>query len=167
MAGMNAATWINEQMMAWLGEKNAADTLAQSAPNNVTSEMGLALLDVADVIRPHPEVVSYLQQAEGRWLPWRACSRWMGDRKPTTPSRVSRQRAACDAPGNRGRDEDALGEAPTPGSLDPEQRQNFEPGSASRRFEQGRQEAAKKERRLLERLGSTRREQKARRKRNG
>src|SRR5262249_11199370 len=44
MAGMNAATWINEQMMAWLGEKNAADTLAQSAPNNVTAEMGLALL---------------------------------------------------------------------------------------------------------------------------
>ena len=53
MAGMNAATWINDQMMAWLGEKNAADTLAQSAPNNVTAEMGLALLDVADVIRPH------------------------------------------------------------------------------------------------------------------
>jgi pyruvate,water dikinase len=34
-------------MMAGLAEKNPADTLAQSAPNNVTSEMGLALLDVA------------------------------------------------------------------------------------------------------------------------
>ncbi len=56
--------WINEQMLAWLGEKNAADALAQSAPNNITSEMGLALLDVADVIRPHPEVVAYLQQAK-------------------------------------------------------------------------------------------------------
>jgi phosphoenolpyruvate synthase/pyruvate phosphate dikinase len=64
MAGMNAAKWINEKMMAWLGEKNAADTLAQSAPNNVTSEIGLALLDVADVIRPHPEVIAYLQQAK-------------------------------------------------------------------------------------------------------
>ncbi|HEX6844445.1 MAG TPA: PEP/pyruvate-binding domain-containing protein, partial [Actinomycetota bacterium] len=64
MAGMNAATWINEHMMEWLGEKNAADTLALSAPNNVTSEMGLALLDVADVIRPHPEVIAYLQQAK-------------------------------------------------------------------------------------------------------
>ncbi len=58
MAGMNAATWINERMMAWLGEKNAADTLSQSAPNNVTSEMGLGLLDVADAVRPHPEVVA-------------------------------------------------------------------------------------------------------------
>src|SRR5687768_6205132 len=63
MAGMNAATWLNEQMLAWLGEKNAADTLAQSAPNNVTAEMGLALLDVADVIRPYPQVVSYLEHA--------------------------------------------------------------------------------------------------------
>src|SRR4029077_4041751 len=37
MAGMEAAWWLNDQMQAWLGEKNAADTLAQSVPNNVTS----------------------------------------------------------------------------------------------------------------------------------
>lgn len=61
---MNAATWLNEQLLAWLGEKNAADTLSQSVPNNVTSEMGLALLEVTDVIRPHPEVVAYLQHAK-------------------------------------------------------------------------------------------------------
>ncbi|MFD6103697.1 PEP-utilizing enzyme, partial [Nocardia salmonicida] len=41
---------------------NAADALTQSVPGNVTSEMGLALLDVADVIRPHPEVVAYLER---------------------------------------------------------------------------------------------------------
>ncbi|MGA9224704.1 MAG: phosphoenolpyruvate synthase, partial [Mesobacillus sp.] len=52
MGAMNAARWINENMEKWLGEKNAADTLSQSVPNNITSEMGLALLDVADVIRP-------------------------------------------------------------------------------------------------------------------
>ncbi len=48
-------------MKEWLGEKNVADTLSQSVPNNITSEMGLALLDVADVIRPYPEVINYLQ----------------------------------------------------------------------------------------------------------
>ena len=64
MAGMEAAWWLNEQLQAWLGEKNAADTLTQSVPDNVTSEMGLALLDVADVIRPHPEVVAFLQHVE-------------------------------------------------------------------------------------------------------
>ena len=51
MAGMNASTWINEKMEQWLGEKNAADTLSQSVQNNITSEMGLALMEVADVIR--------------------------------------------------------------------------------------------------------------------
>src|SRR5205814_9542225 len=61
MAGMEAAWWLNNQMQGLLGEKNAADTLTQSVPNNVTSEMGLALLDVADVIRPHPNVVAFLQ----------------------------------------------------------------------------------------------------------
>ena len=64
MTGMNAASWINEKMNEWLGEKNVADTISQSVPNNVTSEMGLALLDVADVIRPYPEVIEYLQQVK-------------------------------------------------------------------------------------------------------
>ena len=64
MTGMNASSWINEKMNEWLGEKNAADTLSQSVPNNITSEMGLALLDVADVIRPYPEVIDYLSRDE-------------------------------------------------------------------------------------------------------
>ena len=63
MTAMEATWWLNEQLEAWLGEKNAADTLTQSVPNNVTSEMGLALLDVADVIRPYPEVVAFLRDA--------------------------------------------------------------------------------------------------------
>lgn len=56
---------INEEItrfLSMLGEKNAADTLSQSVPNNITSEIGLALLDVADVIRPYTEVIDYLQQ---------------------------------------------------------------------------------------------------------
>src|SRR5229473_1192178 len=61
MSAMEAAWWLNDQLQAWLGEKNAADTLTQSVPNNVTSEMGLALLDVADMIRPHPHVVAFLK----------------------------------------------------------------------------------------------------------
>ena len=62
---LDASWWINEQMEAWLGEKNAVDALTQSVTHNVTSEMGLALLDVADAIRPYPDVVAFLQQVEG------------------------------------------------------------------------------------------------------
>lgn len=51
-------------MEQWLGEKNAADTLSQSVQNNITSEMGLALMEVADVIRPYEEVIAYLQHVE-------------------------------------------------------------------------------------------------------
>jgi pyruvate,water dikinase len=66
MAGMEATWWLNDHLQAWLGEKNAADSLTQSVPNNVTAEMGLALLDVADAIRPHPEVVTYLRHLDER-----------------------------------------------------------------------------------------------------
>src|SRR5690606_24804021 len=61
---MNASYWLNDNLKAWLGEVNVADTLTLSAPNNITSEMGLDLLDVADVIRPYPEVIAYLQQTK-------------------------------------------------------------------------------------------------------
>src|SRR5437660_6163218 len=64
ISAVEATWWLNERMDAWLGEKNAADTLTQSVPHNITSEMGLALLDVADVIRPHPEVVAFLQRVD-------------------------------------------------------------------------------------------------------
>ncbi|GAA2015206.1 phosphoenolpyruvate synthase [Catenulispora yoronensis] len=63
-AAMDATWWLNQNLQEWLGEKNAADALTQSAPGNVTSEMGLALLDVANAIRPRPEVVAFLEQVE-------------------------------------------------------------------------------------------------------
>jgi pyruvate,water dikinase len=152
MAGMNAATWINEHIMEWLGEKNAADTLAQSAPNNVTSEMGLALLDVADVIRPHPEVMAYLQQAKD--------DGFLEGLLPFSggPEAHDAIRAFLDKYGMRGVGEIDVTrtrwrEAPT--TLVPlilSNVRNFEPAAASRKFEQGRQEASKKETELLERL---------------
>ncbi len=152
MAGMNAAAWINDHMLAWLGEKNAADTLSQSAPNNVTSEMGLALLDVADVIRPHPEVVAYLQRAED--------DGFLEGLLPLEggPEAHGAIRAYLDKYGMRGVGEIDVTrtrwrEAPT--TLVPlilSNIKNFEPGAGSRKFEQGRQEAEKKEQELLERL---------------
>jgi phosphoenolpyruvate synthase/pyruvate phosphate dikinase len=62
--GMDALFWLNERLQDWLGEKNAADTLTQSVSGNVTTQMGLELLDVADVIRPHPDVVAFLERVD-------------------------------------------------------------------------------------------------------
>ena len=40
MAGIPTIWWLNDKLQEWLGEQNAADTLTQSAPNNVTWRWG-------------------------------------------------------------------------------------------------------------------------------
>ena len=62
LTGMEAAFWLNDHLAEWLGETNVVDPLSQSLTGNVTAEMGLALLDVADVVRPHPEVLALLRE---------------------------------------------------------------------------------------------------------
>lgn len=152
MAGMEATWWLNEKLEAWLGEKNAADTLTQSVPNNVTSEMGLALLDVADAIRPYPDVAAFLQRAEDEdflnELPKLAGG----------PEARDAIQGWLDKYGVRGVGEIDISRprwSERPTMLVPillGHIENFEPGAGERRFEQGRREAAKKERELLERL---------------
>ena len=152
MSAMEATWWLNEQLEAWLGEKNAADTLTQSVPHNVTSEMGLALLGVADVIRPHPEVVAFLQHVEDEGF--------LDELPKLAGGREARDaiEAWLDKYGMR-----CVGEiditrprwSERPSTLVPMilgNIKNFEPGAGERRFEQGRQEAEKKEQELLERL---------------
>ncbi len=60
-SGTLALSWLNKNMEKWLGEKSVADTLSKSVSNNITSEMGLALLDVADVARQYPAVIDYFE----------------------------------------------------------------------------------------------------------
>ncbi|MGN9838237.1 rifamycin-inactivating phosphotransferase [Nonomuraea sp. H19] len=62
--GIQAVNWVNKHMETWLGVKNAADAVAQSADHNVVAAMGLDLLDVADVVREHPDVMRYLETAD-------------------------------------------------------------------------------------------------------
>jgi pyruvate,water dikinase len=154
MAGMEATWWLNDKLQEWLGEKNAADTLTLSAPDNVTSEMGLALLDVADVIRPHPEVVAFLQgvgvEDEG-FLDELVKLAGGTEARDAIEAYLDRYGMRCvgeiDITRPRWR------ERPTtlvPVILD--NVRNFEPGAAERRFEQGRQKARKKEQEVLSRL---------------
>ena len=96
MGAMEAAWWLNEQLEAWLGEKNVADTLTQSVPDNITSEMGLALLDVADVIRPHPDVVAFLHHVDDEGFVDELAALAGGGNR-TTPSWPSSTRTACAA----------------------------------------------------------------------
>jgi len=152
MAGMEAYWWLNDQLDAWLGEKNAADTLAQSVPNNVTSEMGLALLDVADVIRPHRDVVAFLEQVEDDGF-LTALPKLEGGLEARDAIQAWLDRYGMRGVGEIDITRPRWSERPTMlvrmvlGNI-----KNFEPGAAERRFEQGRQAAWKKEQEVLERL---------------
>ena len=65
MAAIDSTTWLIDQLDEWLGEPGAVDALSQSVPRNITAAMGLELLDLADVIRPHHDVVRLLRNVDG------------------------------------------------------------------------------------------------------
>lgn len=152
MAGMNASTWINEKMEHWLGEKNAADTLSQSVQNNITSEMGLALLDVADVIRPYPEVIAYLQHVENdNFLD--ELVQFKGGEKTRDAILTFLNKYGMRCSGEIDITKTRWSEKPTiiiPMILN--NIRDFEAGASKRKFEEGLQEALKKEKELVDRL---------------
>ncbi|GGH25815.1 putative phosphoenolpyruvate synthase [Dyadobacter endophyticus] len=152
VTAMNAAFWINEKMNEWLGEKNVADTLSQSVPNNVTSEMGLELLDVADAIRPHPEVVNYLLDAGGDNFPdGMTVLNGGAEASKAIHAFLAKYGMRCageiDITRTRWSEKPAILIPMILGNI-----RHQEPGAGKLKFEQGRQEAAEKETELLNRL---------------
>ncbi|TGB07522.1 rifamycin-inactivating phosphotransferase [Streptomyces sp. MZ04] len=165
MAGMEATWWLNDKLREWLGEKNAADTLTLSAPDNITSEMGLALLDVADVIRPRAQVVAFLEGLEYveyvEYVEDAGFGEGFLDELAELPGGAEARdaiEAYLDRYGMR-----CVGEIDItrprwrerPTTLVPvilDNVRNFQPGAAERRFEHGRQKARQKEQDVLSRL---------------
>ncbi|PFD36125.1 phosphoenolpyruvate synthase [Bacillus cereus] len=152
MAGMDASSWINEKMEQWLGEKNVADILSQSVQNNITSEMGLALLDVADVIRPYPEVIEYLQHIkDDRFLD--ELVKFKGGEKARDAIYAFLNKYGMRCSGEIDITKTRWSEKPT--TIIPMILNNirdFEAGASKRKFEEGLQEALKKGEELLNRL---------------
>jgi phosphoenolpyruvate synthase/pyruvate phosphate dikinase len=153
VAAMQATWQLNEQLQEWLGEKNAVDTLTQSVPNNVTSEMGLALLDVADVIRPRPDVVAFLRRVGDNEDFLDELPALAGGREARDAIQAYLDKYGMRCVGEIDITKPRWTERPTTlvpvilGNI-----KNFEPGAAERRFEEGRQQARDKERELLTRL---------------
>ena len=152
MAAINASSWINEKMNEWLGEKNVADTLSQSVPNNITSEMGLDLLDVADVIRPYPEVIAFLQQVKDEhFLDELATFAGGQEVQDALSAFLNKYGMRCageiDITKTRWSEKPAILVPIILSNV-----KNFEPHASQRKFEQGRQEALEKEQELVERL---------------
>lgn len=154
MAGFGAAAWLNEKMKAWLGVTSAADTLTLSAPNNVTTEMGLALMQVADEIRPFPEVVRHLQTTTDARF-WRGLLTLDGGPQvhAALAGFIARYGARC--VGEIDITRPRFAESPT--ALTPlllTNIQHAQPGEAERRVARGLAAAQAMEAELLTRLGA-------------
>ncbi|MBS9373068.1 phosphoenolpyruvate synthase [Rhodococcus sp. B50] len=155
--GMQAAERLNELGQEWLGEKNLADVVSRSVPYNVTSEMGLALLDVADAVRRHPDVVTFLRQVDeegfddARFLDELGAHEGGSEVRAALEDFLGKYGRRCVAEIDITRPRWA--ERPTVlvptivSNLD-----NFGPGAAKQRFDDGRRQAEEKKRELLERV---------------
>ncbi|WP_280222212.1 rifamycin-inactivating phosphotransferase [Nocardia neocaledoniensis] len=155
-AAIDATWWLNDRLGEWLGEKNAADVLTQSVPGNVTSEMGLALLDVADVIRPLPAVVAYLAEVERRgadtdFLDELARRPGGGTARAAIEGFLDRYGMRCvgeiDITRPRWRERPATLVPTILGNV-----RTFAPGAGQRRFEDGLRAAEQAEHELLQRV---------------
>ncbi|WP_224389746.1 rifamycin-inactivating phosphotransferase [Pseudonocardia sp. ICBG1293] len=150
MTAMDAAYWIDEHVGEWLGER-PSDALTRSAPDNVTSQMGLALLDVADAIRPFPAAVALLRGAgddvlemlpsvEGGTVARDAILGWLDDYGARCVGEIDISRP-------RWHERPAALVPLILGHIDTE-----EPGAGRRRFDRGRREAEATREDLLARL---------------
>ncbi|MGG2027605.1 phosphoenolpyruvate synthase [Gottfriedia sp. S16(2024)] len=152
MSAMNATEWINEKIYEWLGEKNVGDILSQSVPNNITSEMGLELMDVADVIRPYPEVIEYLKQVEDdNFLDELIKFEGGQETKDAIDDYLRKYGMRCTGEIDLTRTR----WSEKPSTLLPmilSNIKNFQPHESRRKFEQGLEKALQKEQELVERL---------------
>lgn len=116
--------------------------------------MGLALLDVADVIRPYPEVVNYLQEAkEDHFLD--GLMQFDGGKETRAAINAYLEKYGMRCAGEIDITNTRWSEKPS--ILIPlllSNIKNFEPNAGKRKFEQGQREALKKENELLDKLAS-------------
>lgn len=152
MVGVLTWDWINKKMEKWLGEKNAADTLSQSVPNNVTSEMGLALMDLSDIVRPYPAVIEFFQHASDGTF-FEDLAKLEGGRAVIDAMRGYLEKYGMRCSGEIDITRTRWREQPT--ALIPmilSNIKNFDPHLSRVKFEQGKREAEQKGQDLLKRL---------------
>ncbi|MDD3268745.1 MAG: phosphoenolpyruvate synthase [Syntrophomonadaceae bacterium] len=152
MVGMLAVKWINKNMEKWLGEKGAVDVLSQSVENNITSEMGLELLDVADAVRSYPAVIEYFYNASDETF-FEDLAGLEGGKAGSQAIQAYLEKYGMRCSAEIDITRPRWSEQPT--ALTPMilgNIRNFEPGAHRIKFEQGLKEAKEKEKDLLSRL---------------
>jgi len=146
------SSWISKKVEKWLGEKNVVDTLSKSVSNNVTSNMGLELLDVSDIVRQYPEVIEYLHHTQDKIF-FEDLAKLEGGEIVSTSIKAYLEKYGMRCPGEIDITKTRWSEKPT--ALIPmilSNIKNSEPNSRISRFNQGIKEAAEMEQEILSRL---------------
>lgn len=152
VVGGYVSNWINKKIEKWLGEKAAADILSKSVPNNITSKMGLDLMDVADVVRKYPEVLEYFNHAADETF-FEELAKIEGGSEVSESFRIFLKKYGMRCPGEIDITKPRWSEKPT--GLIPvifSNIKNFEPNMSKAMFEKGLKEARHKEEDILRRL---------------
>lgn len=135
-----------------LGEKNLTFALSRSVEHNVTSEMGLSLAGVADIVRRYPEVREYLRNAEDERF-FEGLSGLPGGAETAEAIRVFLRKYGMRCPAEIDITRPRFGEKPT--QLVPLILSDVEllkPGEHREVFEQGKREALKLAQEIVSRL---------------
>ncbi len=144
---------INKKVEKLLGDKNAADMLTKSLDHNVTTEMGLALCDVADTIRKHPRVLEYISQNPDDEKFSEEMEKLPGGKETIEAFGEFFDKFGMRCPGEIDITRERFEEKPT--QLIPIILNNIrvlKPGEHKTRFQAGRQEAKDKEEEIIRRL---------------
>ncbi|WP_044640675.1 phosphoenolpyruvate synthase [Risungbinella massiliensis] len=156
LSGVITSKLISYLSKRWLGDDKEVHLLNKSLPGNVTSEMGLALGDLADQARKYPKVIEYLQNAKEATFYQELSQVEGGEEFHKEFERfISQYGMRC--PGEIDITKPRWHEIPTmlvPSLLS--HIQNLKPGEHREKFEQGRIEAEQAAQSLLQRLQQTR-----------
>ena len=145
-----ASSWLKSNLKKWLDDTNATDILYQALSNNVTAEMGLDLLDVADVVRQYPAVMGYFQHASDDTFFGDLAKLEGGGIAVSDCMQSYLRKYGVRCPGEIDITRTRWAEKSIPLILN--NIKNFEPGSHKLLFEQKRSEAVQKERELISRI---------------
>jgi phosphoenolpyruvate synthase/pyruvate phosphate dikinase len=152
IAQYTATNWLSKNLQKWLGESGVTDILSQALANNVTTEMGLELLDLADVVRQHPAVIGYFGNASDDTL-FEDLAKLEGGSAVSEALQNYLKKYGMRGPGEIDITRTRWAEKPTlliPMILN--NIKNFEPGSHQKIIEQKRSEAENKAQELIGRL---------------
>jgi len=146
---------LNKKVEKLLGDKNTADVLTKSLDHNVTTEMGLALCDVADTVRKYPRILEYISQNPGDEKFFEEMERLPGGKETSEAFRLFLNKYGMRCPGEIDITRERFEEKPT--QLIPMLLNNIrvlKPGEHRIRFQTGKLEAKDKEEEIIRRLMS-------------